>query len=438
MDYITLRRLAGAAAAFTLVCALPDVAHAGGASFTQEISDDSKGATTELGTGKFESFPFKVSVSVRGGYDDNVNLDPFGEEESLFTNAALGVTYQFGNARTQMSLSGGLGATYYFDRNDEDFEGEDFDDWDFNAHLGFNITHRATPRLTLAAGVFATYQSQPDFATLNRSTFTISRNSRDFFFSSNRFSATYMWAPRFATATSYTLGIVNYDDSFISFFEDRWEHTIGNEFRFLLMPTTTLVGEYRFGIVDYTDFDARSSTSHFLLAGFDHSFNPRFNMSARAGVEFRSFDNDDDLTDFDDDDDDRDDRTHPYAEATLNYALGQRTSVSLFNRYSLEQPDVADAFTRSTYRTSLSIRHNFTPRIVGGLNFAYQHDDYEGNILIDEFTEDAFDIALSVRYAINRNFALDAGYQHTQVMSDESLFREFTRNRYYLGATFTF
>jgi hypothetical protein len=160
-------------------------------------------------------------------------------------------------------------------------------------------------------------------------------------------------------------------------------------------------------------------------------------MSARAGVEFRDFDNDDDLDPFDDDDGDGN-RTHPYGEATVNYALGQRTSISWFNRYSLEQPDVAEAFTRSTYRTALSVRHNITTRIVAGLNFAYQHDDYDGNILIEEFTEDAFDIALSVRYAINRNFALDLGYQHTQVMSDEALFREFSRNRFYGGVTFTF
>ena len=436
MDNFTLRRFAGAAAALTLVCALPISANAGGASFSQEVSDTSK-SSDDLGTGKFESFPFKVSVSVRGGYDDNVNLDTFDEEESLFTNASLGVSYQFGNARTQMSLNGGVGGTYYFDRNDDDIDDEDFDDWDYNAYLGFNITHRATPRLTLTAAVYATYQSQPDFATLNRNTFTISRNSRDFFFSSNRFSVAYMWTPRFGTATHYTLGVLNYNDDFVSFFEDRWEHTIGQEFRFLIMPTTTVVAEYRFGLVDYTDFEDRSSTSHFLLAGFDHSFNPRFNMSERAGVEFRSFDSGDDLDPVDDEDGD-DDRTHPYAEATVNYALGQRTSVSWFNRYSLEQPDVADAFSRSTYRTSLALRHNFTPRIVAGLNFAYQHDDYDGNVRMEEFTEDAFDIALSVRYAINRNFALDAGYQHTQVISDESLFREFSRNRFYGGATFTF
>ena len=432
MEIVKCRRLA-LLAVFALLCT--PLTALGEETFSEEVTpEDSK--DVELGTGKFESFPFKISVGVRGGYDDNVNFDTFDPEESFFTNGTIGATYRFGSPRTQMSLNAGAGVTYYFDR-DGDLDGEDMDDYDVNAFLGFDISHRATPRLTLAAAVFASYQSQPDFANLNRNTFTISRQSRDFFFSSNRFSVGYAWAPRFSTNTSYTLGIINYDDEGISFFEDRFEHTIGNEFRFLLMPTTTAVAEYRLGMIDYTDFDMRNSTSHFLLGGFDHSFNPRFNVSTRAGVEFRSFNNDDD-DDFIDEDEGDDDRTHPYAEATLNYAVGQRTSVSLFNRYSLEQPDVADAFTRSTYRASLAVKHNFTPRIVAGLNFAYQHDCYDESIFIGSFTEDAFDISLAARYAINRNFAIDVGFQHTEVISDQALFREFSRNRAYGGLTFTF
>ena len=34
-------------------------------------------------------------------------------------------------------------------------------------------------------------------------------------------------------------------------------------------------------------------------------------------------------------------------------------------------------------------------------------------------------LALTVRYAINRNWSFDAGYHHTEVISDEALFREY-------------
>jgi hypothetical protein len=347
--------------------------------------------------------------------------------------------YDFGGPRTQLSLNVGGGITYYFDRSNEDDDfvdlgDDDFDDYDFNFHAGFSITHKATPRLTLAATLYASYQSQPDFTTFNSSTISVGRQSQDFFFSSNRFSVGYAWTPRFATATSYTLGIINYDDDVVSVFEDRWEHTFGNEFRFLVLPTTTVVAEYRFGIVDYDAALARgrNSTSHYLLAGVDHSFSPRFNASFRAGVEFRDFEFDGLGLNGERD------QTAPYFESTVNYALAQGTSISWTTRYSLEEPDVPESFSRQTFRTALAVRHQFTSRIAAGLNFAYQHDDNDPSVFSPGFDEDSFDIALSVRYAINRNWALDAGYNHTEVVSDEALFREYSRNRYYFGATFTF
>ena len=64
-------------------------------------------------------------------------------------------------------------------------------------------------------------------------------------------------------------------------------------------------------------------------------------------------------------DEDESDQTAPYFEGTVNYALAQGTSISWTSRYSLEQPDVPEAFSRQTFRTALSVRHNFTARIVG-------------------------------------------------------------------------
>lgn len=411
----------------------PQMAQAGGEGFSKDVMGDAKESVdtkSDLGLGKFASFPFHVTVAVRGGYDDNVNLASVDEQGSAFISTNLGLSYEFGSPRTRLSLSGGGGVTYYFDRGN-DLNGGDSEDYDVNGFIAFAITHKATPRLTLAANVYASYQSQPNFDTFGHGGLGFSRQNQDFFYSTNKFSVAYAWTPKFSTVTSYTLGIVNYDSDVLSTFEDRYEHTIGNEFRFLVLPTTSVIAEYRFGIVDYNETDNRGSTSHFFLGGIDHSFSPRFNVSFRGGVEVREFDNDDPLFD-------EGDRTSPYFEGTLNYAIAQATSLSWTNRYSLEEPDVPDALSRTTFRSALSLRHNFTPRIVAGLNVAYQHDDNDGRNGFAGFDEDAFDVSLSVRYAINRNWAIDAGYQHTEVVSDESLFREFSRNRYYAGVSFTF
>ncbi len=420
-----------------LVCALTLASQqgvfAGGEGFSASAYDSKQTFDTkssDVGLGKFSANPFHVTVSVRGGYDDNVNLSTVNAHDSFFTNAAIGLTYDFGSPRTRISLTTGASGTYYWDNGNNGF-GTNSDDFVFNAYLGFNITHRATPRLTLAAAVNAAYLTRPGFDTFNNNAFTVDSRSQNYFQLSSKHSVAYAWTPRFSTVTSYTLGYVNYDDDVISFFEDRFEHTFGNEFRFLIMPTTTIVAEYRYGIVNYVDDNNRDSTSHFFLAGVDHSFSPRFNVSARGGVEVREFS--DPGVRFGNVDTSR---TAPYAEATLNYAIAQSTSLTAFARYSLEQPNVPDALSRETFRTSLALKHNFTARISTQLAVAYQHDQYDQTINNAAFDEDAFDISLSARYAITRNWTFDLGYTHSEVISPAALFRDYSRNQYYAGVTF--
>ena len=195
----------------------------------------------------------------------------------------------------------------------------------------------------------------------------------------------------------------------------------------MLFRSTTLVGEYRYEIIDF-DTAARDSMTHFALAGLDHSFNPHFNVSLRGGVEFREFDN-------------FDERTSPYGEATLNYSLGQRTTVSWMNRYGLDEPDVPLAPSRTTFRTGLNGSFAITTRITSSLTLFYQHDENEGILtpatFVPAFSEDSIDFGLGLRYEINRNFAAIAGYNHTEVLSEIAL-REYARNRYFLGFNATF
>jgi hypothetical protein len=353
---------------------------------------------------------------VREGYDDNVDTSSFDRQGSFFTNGSLALNYEFGNARTRLDLTAIAGITYYYDRSSDQ-------DYDINTSFSLSITHKATPRLTLAASAYVTYQSEPNFA-LNTG---INRRGGNFFYALNKFSGSYQWAPRFSTATSYTLGIIHYDNSGIGAVEDRFEHTIGNEFRFLVLPTTTLVGEYRVQFIDY-DTAARDSTSQFALAGIDHSFNPRFGVSLRAGGEFRSTDN-------------FGDSSEPYFEGTVNYALGRRTSVSWTSRYSIEEPDVAASPRRTTFRTGLQAKYSLTPKLTSSLGVFYQHDDNKQSnapvLLSPQFTEQTIDLSLGLSYAITRNFSVEAGYSWTEVYSDIVL-REYSRNRFYLGLNANF
>ena len=370
---------------------------------------------TAQGTGNYARSPFHISVSVREGYDDNVYTTTQNPVGSFFTNGAVQLDYRFGSPRTQFDLQAIAGASYYYYRP----FGQDYD---VNSSLSFNLEHHATPRLVLSAHAYLTYQTEPDL----NSGFGVNRRAGNYFYTNDKFTLNYQWAPRFATASSYTFGAIKYDDSSIGAFEDRFEHTFGNEFRFLVLPTTTLVGEYRFQIIDF-DTAARNSTTHFVLAGIDHTFNPRFNLSLRAGGEFREIDN-------------FGERTSPYAESTLRYAVGQRTSISWTNRYGLEEPDTFGTPSRTTYRTGLGVSYAITPRITATGSAFYQHDDNDGvttsSFFIPSFDEDTLDLGVGLRFEINRVFAVIAGYDHAEVFSDIAL-REYSRNRYYIGLNAT-
>jgi hypothetical protein len=368
------------------------------------------------GTGIFSGPPFLVSVSVRDGYDDNLSTSRLNRQDSWFTNTGISASYTFGSPRTRFDLNAGAGVTYYL----KPVAGEDYDT---NFYVNFSLTHKATPRLTLSMKAYTTYQEEPDFSLY----LGLNRRSGNFFYTNDKFTVTYLWTPRFSTATSYTLGALHYDNSGVGVFENRFENTLGNEFRFLLWPTTTAVAEYRFEIVSYDDI-SRDSTTNFFLAGFDHSFSPRFNISFRGGAEFRNYDA-------------GGDSGSPYFEGTLNYSLGKDTSVAWTNRYAIEEPDVLQNQSRTTFRTGLTLKHNFTARITGNLAAYYTHDDYDAvntpPTISPGFDEDSFDLALSVRYAITRYLAIEVGYNHTEVLSDIFL-REYSRNRIYAGLNLTF
>lgn len=402
-----------------------------------------------FGIGKFSRLPFHLLVSARGGYDDNVTTSGALGNASAFIGPSGEINYKFGDPRTTVNLKFNAGIVYYLDRSlgptptpppfATPAPTPSLQDYDSNISLGLTLLHKASARLTLGAVAYLAYQTEPDFSA-NVGT---NRRSGNYLHTTDKIHADYQWKPRFSTSTSYDLFLVRYDESAFSAFLDRSEHILGNQFLFLLWPQTTLVAEVRLQIVTYdqgsSTFSRSDSTTELLLGGVQHKFSPRFGISLRGGVELRSFES-------------GGERTEPYFESSLNYALGERTTLGWTNRYSLEEPGVVGSRSLSTYRTGLQARHGFTSRISGTIGAYYVHDDYaEGPRpppivtpfgtfrppAAPAFTEDTLDITLQVRFEINRTFSADVGYSHTEVTSDQAL-RDYSRNRFYGGINFSF
>lgn len=394
------------------------------ATATSTTSTDAGGGNN-VGIGMFSRFPLKISASVQGGYDDNVSTTDSAVLGSAFVTSGIALAYELGTPRTQMTLSSNFGFTYYTALNTDPFEP--------NLNLAVALSHKVTARLTLNFEGAAAYQTEPDF----QYGLGTNRRSGNYFFTQDRLGATYLWAPRFATNTSYSFAAVHYDNLASGFFENRVENTFGNEFRFLVWPTTNLIAEYRFQVVSYEHANRDSDTSY-LLGGFDHAFNPRLNATFRGGAQLRDYKN------FEEQD-------SPYFEGSVNYKLGKDTSLGWNFHYGIEEGDVATNTSRTSFRTGVNGRYDFTARINASLALYYYHDDYSSStfpnplpgpqppIVTPSFNEDSFSINLALRYAVTRYLGVSAGYDHNEVSSDSAAnFRDYSRNRVWGGINVQF
>jgi opacity protein-like surface antigen len=359
---------------------------------------------------------FRLSTSLTGGYDDNVNTIPTGSP-SWFASPSAVFTYQFGNPRLAMDLIAGAGITYYFAHPG----GRDFDP---NVYLRLSLVYKASERLTFDVTAFAAYQTQPDLT----SALSANRQLGNFFRSEDKISADYIWTPRFSTVTSYTFSAIVYQNSIASS-NDRLENQLREQVRYLLFPTTTATAGYRIRITDYQT-TGNNPVSQTLTAGLDQTFGPHLIGTFQGGLQLRSG------------------QTSPYMEAALHYSFTS-ASVIWTNQYSIEESGTGAGSGRETFRTNLLLNYRVTARISANLIVSYQHGtgaqgaDIRFNGGVAGGAENVFDIGPGVRYAITPSLAVNAGYRHTELdrgsrSAIASQLLSYTRNRYFAGLTFTF
>ncbi len=368
--------------------------------------------------------PVQISVSVNGGYDENVNTTSSGNSGSIFTSANINAEYRFGTSRTQATLRAGTGLTYYPDVSDNRY--------DPNLSLDLTVNHQANRRLSVTGSIHASYQAEPDFAT----DLGLNRRAGNYFSSQDSISASYQWLPRFSTVSTYSISTVQYDGDTVAGAQDRVDHDISQSFRFLFLPVTTLVTDLRLSFADF-DLAARGSSTFSLLGGIDHTFLPGLQGTLRVGAEFRSSEGGG-----------RDEENvSPHVESSLSYAVTGRTTLSWTTSYSTEESDVPTSPGSQSFRTGLQASYSVTPRISSSVGFFYVHSENEASglpIIIagqllgnPAFSEDSLDLTLTLNYAINRHLSVNAGYNRSEVDSEIAL-RSYSRNRYFGGLNFNF
>ena len=394
------------------------------------------GKVTRAGEGDETLFPYapRFSVTLEGGYDDNVNTSNVdagsgtstGGGGSAFTKTHVTLTKDLRMPRTQLSIVIGGGVTYYFDKVSGGTK--------VTGSLDATLTHKVSPRLTLSAVIDAAQRTEPQFETDLGP-----QRSANYFSTTDTLTASYMWSPRLSTSSNYQLRLLNYADTSVNAVDagkagqDRVEQTFAESLHFLWSPRTTITTDYRFGLIDY-DSAPRDSLTHTVLGGLEYRIHSRSKATLQGGATFRKYE-----------DQQNGEQTNPYASASLNYVLSSSTSLKWTARYSVEEPNSAVALSRTTFRTGLTLAYKFTPRITAHLALNYNHNVNSGLLASGapgadqlESTEDVLHLVLGVKYAVSKRVALDLGYEHTKLDSERRANGGYSRNRYSAGLSLSY
>src|SRR5437899_8612560 len=280
---------------------------------------DAAGSTFEqAGVSWLPAIPIQITAGVDAGYDDNATLTPSGEG-SLFVGENVVLTYNRPGEATQFYVLGIGRFDQYFNVSRNDVDG----------NVTISLTHNFSTRLSFYASVFAAYQTAPNF----RSNVGPENVVSDHFYTTDIFSLTYHWFPRFSMITSYTFNRVKYAQASIGNSQDRIDTTLGEQFQFSLTHRTNLVGEYRFEMINY-DTAPTNSTTHYILAGIDHHLTEHLIFHVRGGESFRSLENDRDMA-------------NPYVESSIGY-VNSNHSLNWTSSYGFESSTAAGVSTTKT------------------------------------------------------------------------------------------
>ena len=395
--------------------------------------------TVTPGQGRFAQPPYRITVSISQGYDDNVltgpdhparfhtSVIPTASNSTLTarlpqpsavlsasqpkigsweSTASLGLQIQLASPRTAFTVNATLGGVLYWHRPGGNA--------DVNGSLTALYAHQVSSRLQFDAQANAVYQTTPDFGRTNSP--TSQAGTVSYLSTSLHADASYKWLPRFQTVTSYNFDALVYASGSQTA-NNYYTNTFGNQFRFLVSPRGTAVAEYR---IDYVSTGVSSSqtTDNFLLLGGDYNFSRRLNGTFRGGVDIRPY------------------ATSPYFETTVQYVYGHNSTLAWTNRYGFE-PSGANGTRQTSYRTGLNVNQVLTGRITLSLGLNYNNFDTTSAGAAGSTSENDINTSLGANYVVNRSFSLNGSYTFTDVLFSTPN-QSYTRNRVFLGGTYAF
>lgn len=367
--------------------------------------------------------PFTVSASLREEYDDNIFTAANNPDASMKTILEPSFLYNLKREQTEFSARYTLGATAYTDRDKT---------WDFSHELLARVNHKFSERFNLDVRNRLRFAQEPEVTNGA----AVARVDGDYL--NNVFTAqgTAQWTPKFGTVTTYTNDYLDYSSA-TQTGNDRIANTFSNDFRFVMLPTTTLVVGASYNNYDYFKRVALTSgernrdwQSFSPYVGVDYALTPQLTLAPRVGITYT-----------DNSDSQAKDEVTPYGAFTADWKIGARSSLTFNYSYSVAPTDIITFSSQNSNSFSLTGRYQLTPLIMTRATLYYNLGENSADSALNAgqatVNESTIGVDLGASYELNKFLSLEAGYIFNTVDSDLNG-RDYERNRVYIGVRATY
>jgi len=410
-------------------------------------------ADDSYATAEAEKF-WKISASLRGFYDDNIDSVPSGAPNRT-TTAGFSVSpsgsLNWQRDTTTINLMYRYSLLYYGDRPAGNTSNYD-QDHTFEAQLSHIINERYKFRVTDSFVIGQepdTLRSHEALTSVQRIPGSNIRNTGAVVFNAEL-------TPLFGLELGYENSLFDYDATgaipvgpttvipSFSGTSDRLEHRFHLDGRWQILPETTGILGYQYSQGNYTGNELiaigptgslffsknRDYRAHYGYVGAEHVFNPDLSGIAKVGVSFTDYYNDPS----------NQDSVSPYVNLSLNYTYAPESYVQGGFTYDHNATDAVGGISTTKGLTQsqqsatvfAAINHRIVPNLFLGITGSYQYSTFVGGQL-DSSTEKYFLAGLNLRYQFTHYLSAELGYDYDNISSQAG--RSYDRNRFYAGIT---
>jgi hypothetical protein len=136
----------------------------------------------------------------------------------------------------------------------------------------------------------------------------------------------------------------------------------------------------------------------------------------------------------------RSDGVNPYADANLTYSYSDGSTVQLGVRHGRNATDLQGVLDQQFTMVYGSINHQITARLRGSFIGQFQNAEFVGvteNQGNDGDAENYLSLGVTLNFKINAYLSAEAAYYFDRLSSDV-VFREYDRNRVFVGVRATY